>query len=224
MGMRMAIPRSVHRSRTPDRSAAQAPCVVPVYWDAHFQQCAADVAAFDEFLRALFASSWMSGLGEYGIQPAQLLPSYVVGDAPPPALSQAQLEARLTRWLTAERVLPRPKRAERSLVYLIVTPLGTQLHRGGASAPQCAFGYCAQARFESEPRARAAGAPDNNLLYAVVPLVSTSSEILDFHSLSISHHLAQALILRARGSASRMRTSSKKRAPGRRPATAMAGG
>ncbi len=178
--------------------AKATPRVVPIYWDAHFESAAADVAAFDEFLRTLFQSSWMSGLKEFGVGSAELLPSFVPSEPRPARLSHAALETQLKRWLSADVVTPKPKKAERSLFYLILTPLGTELSLGAVSSPTHVSGYHDRARFEADARTRSVtGEP--NLHYAVVPLVSTEAEILDAHSRAICHELAQSFIAAARG-------------------------
>jgi hypothetical protein len=172
----------------------QDPRVVPVYWDPHFQKTPADVAAFDEFLRALFRSSWMSALADYGVGPARLLRSFVASDAPYGSLTQTQLEAQLVEWLASEAVMPRPSKTERSLLYLVITPLSTQLTLGTLSSLEDFSGYHDCTRFDPRAEGKDPSSAQQNLFYAVVPLTSTGPEILDAHSLTISNELAEAFI------------------------------
>lgn len=150
--------------------------VVPIYWDPHFRKTPADVAAFDEFLRTLFQSSWMTGLGQDGAPLACLLPSVVPSESAPRRLTQAELEGRLAVWLRPEETPhPEPLQADQSRLYLIVTPPGTDL----ASAP---LGARANSR---EP-------------CVLIPLASTGGDVLDLHALRISQELARAFRVRAR--------------------------
>ena len=182
--------RKLHAVR--QRDLAVIPRVVPIYWDPHFVQAPADVAAFDEFLRTLFCSSWMSGLEEFGVAPAELLPSIVPTTPRRSRMSHAQLKDQLVSWIQSGAVSPKPKKADRSLIYLVLSPLGMDLSLGAVSAPTHVSGYHDSARLE--PRG------DDNLRYAVVPLVSLEAEILDAHSRPVCHELAQAFIACARRS------------------------
>lgn len=176
-------------------STAYEPRVVPVYWDAQFQKSPAEVAAFDEFLRALFRSSWMTALADYGVAPARLLPSFVPNDAPPASLNQPQLEAQLSEWLSSESVLPTPSKAERSLVYLLLTPLGTKLTLGNLSSSKDFSGYHDCTTFVRATETRSSGgAQKKNLFYAAVPLTVTGKTVLDAHSRAISKELAESFI------------------------------
>jgi hypothetical protein len=173
-----------------------APRVVPIYWDPHFQAHADDVAAFDEFLRVLFRSSWMSALAERGILPAELEPSLVPRDPAPERLSLPELEARLRRWL-AGPLSALTKREEGSLLVLVITPLGTELEVAGSPVRRFS-GYHGASR-GGAATAPTALFPAPNLFYALVPLVTTAAEILEVHSLPLSQVLARALIARGRG-------------------------
>lgn len=175
-------------------SVAYEPCVVPVYWDAHFKKTPADVAAFDEFLRALFCSSWMTALADFGVAPARLLRSFVPDDAPRARLSQPQLEQQLTRWLKTEPSLQAPNRAERSLVYLVITPLSTQLTLGNLTSPQDFSGYHDCTPFSRTSQSRSLASEEDELFYAAVPLTVTGRAILDAHSRIISKELAESFI------------------------------
>jgi len=149
--------------------ATESPRVVPVYWDAHFRRQPGDAVVFDEFLRALFRSSWMTELRDQGVGRARLLPSVVVTERAPGSLTAPQLRQRLLEWIMAGLVTPKPRKTERSLTYLIFTPLGTELPRV-TSRCEATFGY------------------------AVVPLVSTGPEILEVHSRAVSHELSRSFV------------------------------
>lgn len=179
--------------RAPEATSYE-PRVVPIYWDPHFRKSPADVAAFDEFLRALFRSSWMTGLADYGVAPARLLRSFVPEDAPHASLNQPQLEEQLIEWLVTESVLPTPSKTERSLLYLVVTPLSTKLTLGKLSSLKDFSGYHDCSSFERPSDSRAAVGATQNLFYAAVPLTVTGREILDAHSRAISEELAESFI------------------------------
>jgi hypothetical protein len=170
--------------------------VVPIYWDKHFQQNPSDVVAFNEFLRILFESTFMSALGAHGVRSAELLSAFVPDDEPPTRLTRARLEAQLSEWLTSEQISPQPKKLETGLLYLVLTPLGSQASLGAAANARN-FGY-----HESIPFARAADAraktAANNLHYVAVPLVTTGSQILEVHSRAVSQQLSRAFLARAR--------------------------
>lgn len=185
-----------HSLRTQD-SDSNEPRVVPIYWDPHFYKAPADVAVFDEFLRTLFRSSWMTGLADHGVPPARLLRSFVARDAPHSSLTQAQLEGQLAEWLANEVVMPRPSRSERSLLYLVITPLTTKLTLGTLSSLGDFSGYHDCTAFDHPADGKKASSSPQNLFYAVVPLTSTGPEILDAHSLTISNELAEAFIDRS---------------------------
>jgi hypothetical protein len=189
------------------------PRVVPVYWDPHFQKVPADVAIFDEFLRTLFRSSWMTALCDYGVAPARLLPSFVAKDAPCASLSQGQLEDQLIEWLATEAVMPRPSKTERSLIYLVLTPLATKLTLGSLSSPKDFSGYHDCTAFDRNSDVDAQRVKAKNLFYVAVPLTATGPEILDAHSVAISRELAEAFIDRSHwlGDLGRA-TTSKRRA------------
>ena len=185
-----------HFLRTQE-STLQEPRVVPVYWDPHFQKAPADVAIFNEFLRTLFRSSWMTALRDYGVAPARLLPSFVAKDPPYASLSQAQLEDQLIEWLATEAVMPRPSKTERSLIYLVITPLTTKLTLGRLSSLKDFSGYHDCTAFERQSDVDAERVTAKNLFYVAVPLTAKGPEILDAHSLAISKELAEAFIDRS---------------------------
>lgn len=151
----------------------ESPRVVPIYWDAHFRRKPLDVVVFDVFLRTLFRSSWMTELHENGIASVRLLPSVVPADRAPATLTAAQLKQRLLEWIVAGALTPKPRADDRSLTYLLFTPLGTELPRVTSRS-------------------------DASLSYAVVPLVSTGPEILEVHSRAVSEELARVFLGAAR--------------------------
>lgn len=191
----------------------QEPRVVPVYWDPHFQKAPADVAIFNEFLRSLFRSSWMTALRDYGVAPARLLPSFVAKDPPYASLNQAQLEDQLIEWLATEAVMPRPAKTERSLIYLVVTPLATKLTLGRLSSLKDFSGYHDCTAFDRHSDADSERVTAKNLFYVAVPLTATGPEILDAHSLAISKELAEAFIDRSNWLGDLGRQVSSKRRP-----------
>jgi hypothetical protein len=123
------------------------------------------------------------------------LPSFIPNDAPPGSLNQPQLEAQLNEWLSTESVLPAPSKAERSLVYLLLTPLGTKLTLGNLSSSKDFSGYhdCTTFARTSDTRGPG-GAQKKNLFYATVPLTVTGKTLLDAHSRAISKELAESFI------------------------------
>jgi hypothetical protein len=158
------------------RSSTSRPDVVPIYWDPHFRKAPADAAVFDEFLRSLFHSSWMTALGHQGVRPVRLLPSWVPSDPAPVRLTQVELEHLLAEWQrnTLGRVSSRSSSARNRPLYLVVTPRRTEL------------------TFRAEPSAKGGGAPS----YVAVPLETTGGEILEAHALTIRRRLARALVAR----------------------------
>jgi hypothetical protein len=168
------------------------PRVVPIYWDPHFRKAPADVAAFDEFLRTLFRSSWMSELAGYGLLPPRLLKSFTPRDEAPAILTRTALEAKLVDWLASGAVSPKPKRADRSLIFLVLTPRASKLTPREAKRPSSA--YVASNLFERDSVVRGGSASEHNLVYSVVPLLSTEGEILEQHSLPVSQALTHALV------------------------------
>lgn len=173
-------------------SALPEPRIVPIYWDPHFRKAPADVAAFDEFLRMLFRSSWMSELSSYGLTPPRLLRAVLPKDEAPAALTRSALEAKLVEWFANGNVAPKPKRADRSLIYLVLTPAGTKLTPREARRPNSS--YHASACFERDAIVRGASSDEHNLIYTVVPLSSTSGDILESHSRPMSQALTQVLV------------------------------
>jgi len=173
-------------------SALPEPRVVPIYWDPHFRKAPADVVAFDEFLRTLFRSSWMSELSSYGLLPPRLLKSFTPRDEAPPMLTRSALENKLVDWLASGAVSPKPKRADRSLIYLVLTPRASKLLPREAKRPSSP--YQASTLFERDSVVRGVSAGEHNLLYTVVPLRTTDGEILEQHSLPVSQALTQALV------------------------------
>jgi hypothetical protein len=79
-----------------------------------------DVTVFDEFLRTLFRSSWMTELGRQGVLPARLLPSFVPRRAPNARLGRLDPADAVREWEASGRVAPLPQSAE--LFHLIVAP------------------------------------------------------------------------------------------------------
>jgi hypothetical protein len=75
---------------------------------------------FDEFLRTLFRSSWMTELGRQGVAPARLLPSFVPQRAPNARLGRLDPGDAVREWEASGRVTPLPQSAE--LFQLIVAP------------------------------------------------------------------------------------------------------
>lgn len=191
-GRKMTGPRWSHPAARPPLNA---PRVVAIYWDRHFEGAQADVQAFDELLRTLFRSSWMSGLNEAGVPPAELLGSFVLSDPAPASLTRVELEGRLIEWLEDGRVTPKPRQADGSLVYLIVTPLGTELREDAHSWQMRFAGHCGCTHYGADA---SRGTARPNVVYVAVPLVSTGPEILDLHSLAITQELGRALIARSR--------------------------
>ncbi|HEY8946341.1 MAG TPA: hypothetical protein VIM73_18950 [Polyangiaceae bacterium] len=158
------------------RSSASRSDVVPIYWDPHFRKAPADAAVFDEFLRTLFHSSWMTTLGHQGVPPVRLLPSWIPSDPAPVRLTQAELEQHLVRWQRNRlgRVSARSSPARNRPLFLVVTPRRTEL------------------TFRAEPSPKGGGVTS----YVAVPLETTGGEILEAHALIISRRLARALVAR----------------------------
>ncbi|MFZ5897052.1 MAG: hypothetical protein ACOY0T_38700 [Myxococcota bacterium] len=173
-------------------SAPLQPRVVPIYWDPHFRKVPTDVAAIDEFLRTLFRSSWMSELSSYYMEPPRLLRSVLPKDEAPVTLTRSALETKLVDWLVGGVITPKPKRADSSLIYLVLTPCGTKVTPRETKKPSSS--YVASASFERDGIVRGASPSEHNLIYSVVPLLSTSGEILEQHSLAMSQALTQALV------------------------------
>jgi hypothetical protein len=96
------------------------PRVVPIYWDTHFKSQPSDVTVFDEFLRTLFRSSWMTELGRQGVAPARLLPSFVPRRVPNVRLGRLDPADPVREWEASGQVTPLPQSAE--LFHLIVAP------------------------------------------------------------------------------------------------------
>ena len=96
------------------------PRVVPIYWDAHFKSQPLDVTVFDEFLRTLFRSSWMTELGRQGVAPARLLPSFVPRRAPNARFGRLDPGEPVREWEASGRSTALPQSAE--LFHLIVAP------------------------------------------------------------------------------------------------------
>jgi hypothetical protein len=147
------------------------PRVVPIYWDAHFRAHPLDVTILDEFLRALFQSSWMTELGRQRVAPARLLRSFVPRRSPPARLSRTALAEHVGEWVASGLLSPLPKQSEQSLLYLVLA--------------RCAVdrGF--------DPLAPSDGC-------VVVPLADTGSNLLEAHSSPISQALAAAFVRTAR--------------------------
>ena len=174
------------------RSALLEPRVVPIYWDPYFRKVPMDAAVFDEFLRTLFHSSWMSELASYGFTSPRLLRSFIPKDEAPATLTRTALEAKLVHWLTNGSVAPKPKRAERSLVYLLLTPSSTKLTPREAKKTHAS--YQASACFERDSIVRDAASQDHNLFYSVVPFTAARGDILEQNSRPISQALTTAFV------------------------------
>jgi hypothetical protein len=151
------------------RLASLAPRVVPIYWDARFRSHPLDITVFDEFLRALFQSSWMSELEGSGVAPAQLLPSFVPNSPPPAKLTRQGLEATVLDWVHRGLVTPGLGRNDEDLFYLVL------------------------ARFRAGPM----GAPGSRCVG--IPLLDVGPDLLEVHSATISGALASAFAERSAG-------------------------
>ena len=138
--------------------------MVPIYWDAHFRNSPPDVAVFDEFLRTLFRSSWMTQLGRQGVLPARLLPSFVPRRVAPARLGATELREQLREWKDSGLVTALPQTAE--LFQLLVVPAHLQKSLESAAVKQC----------------------------VVVPLIAAGSHLLEDHSLAISRALAASFV------------------------------
>jgi hypothetical protein len=165
-----------------------APRVVPIYWDARFRSHPIDITVFDEFLRALFQSSWMSELEACGVAPARLLPSFVPNFPPAPKLTRQGLEATVVDWAYRGLVTPALGRDDEDLFYVVL------------------------ARFEAGPT----GVPGSRCV--AIPLLEVGPDSLEVHSATISGALASAFADRtAGGSLALSRTSPTRRSlPSRR--------
>ena len=82
--------------RTPLRAVLSTARVVPIYWDKHFLRTPSDVIAFNEFLRILFESTFMSALGPHGVRSAELLTAFVPDDEAPTRLTRPRLRSSKT--------------------------------------------------------------------------------------------------------------------------------
>jgi hypothetical protein len=147
------------------------PRVVPIYWDQHFRTHPLDVSILDEFLRALFQSSWMTELARHRVAPARLLRSFVPRKSPPARLGRTAVSEHVADWMAAGLLAPLPKQSEQSLLFLVLTRLS------GDS------GY--------DPIAPADGC-------IVVPLGETGANLLEAHSSPISRALSAAFSRAAR--------------------------
>ena len=147
------------------------PRVVPIYWDAHFRAHPLDVTILDEFLRALFQSSWMTELGTERVAPARLLRSFVPRRSPPARLSRTAVSEHVADWVAGGLVTPIPKQSEHALLHLVLTRLaGDRGYDPIASNDGC----------------------------VVVPLGDTGSNLLEVYSSPISQALARAFVRAAR--------------------------
>jgi hypothetical protein len=151
------------------KAAWLAPRVVPIYWDARFRSHPLDITVFDEFLRALFQSSWMSELESSGVAPAQLLPSFVPNSPPGTKLTRQGLEATVMDWVHRGLVTPGLGRNDEDLFYVVL------------------------ARFRAEPM----GVPGSRCVG--IPLLDVGPDLLEVHSATISGALASAFAERSAG-------------------------
>ncbi|MDQ2645440.1 MAG: hypothetical protein M3020_16600 [Myxococcota bacterium] len=164
-----------------------APRVVPIYWDARFLSHPLDITVFDEFLRALFQSSWMTELADSGVAPAQLLPSFVPGPAPAAKLTRRGVETTVLDWVNRGLVTPGLGRNDEDLFYVVL------------------------ARFKPEPT----GVPGSRCI--AIPLLDIGPELLEVHSAMISRALATAFMNRSAAALAPSRTSPARRSlPARR--------
>jgi hypothetical protein len=99
----LSLEPSKFRSYSPGKCS---PRVVPIYWDEHFRDHRDEVTVFDEFLRALFQSSWMTDLARHGVARARALPSFVPPRALPARVDPSALRAQLTTWVETGAVAP----------------------------------------------------------------------------------------------------------------------
>ncbi len=164
-----------------------APRVVPIYWDARFRSHPLDITVFDEFLRALFQSSWMTELADRGVAPAQLLPSFVPGSPPAAKLTRRGVETTVLDWVERGLVTPGLGRNDEDLFYVVF------------------------ARFKREPT----GVPGSHCV--AIPLLDVGADLLEVHSATISGALATAFSHRSAGALALSRTSPTRRSlPARR--------
>lgn len=147
------------------------PRVVPIYWDSHFRAHPLEVTILDEFLRALFQSSWMTDLGRENVAPARLLPSFVPRRSPPARLGRSAVAEHVAEWVARGLVAPLPKRFEQSLLYLVLT----RVHEDLGFDPIASNDGC-----------------------VVVPLAETGSNLLEVHSPRLCRALAEAFTRAAR--------------------------
>ena len=143
------------------------PRVVPIYWDAHFRSHPLDVTMFDEFLRTLFRSSWMTELGSQGVLPARLLPSFVPRTAPALRLGRLDPNEAVRDWNNSGNFRPVPHNT--LLFHLIV-----------AAAPG--------------PRLVEAPLDPGCVMVTFTPAAARTLEV---HSLAISRALAGAFLAAA---------------------------
>jgi len=148
------------------RRALLEPRVVPIYWDARFQSHPLDITVFDEFLRALFQSSWMSELAAPGVAPARLLPSFVPQSPPTSKLTQRGLEATVLDWVHRGLVTPGLGNREQDPFYVVL------------------------ARFKPEPT----GPSDSRCV--AIPLLGVGPDLLEVHSVAVSRALAEGFAQR----------------------------
>lgn len=151
------------------KPALLAPRVVPIYWDARFRSHPLDITVFDEFLRALFQSSWMSELEGSGVAPAQLLPSFVPNSPPATKLTRQGIEATVMDWVHRGLVTPPLGRNDEDLFYVVL------------------------ARFKTGP----VGVPGSRCV--AIPLLEVGPDLLEAHSATISSALASAFTDRTAG-------------------------
>jgi hypothetical protein len=164
-----------------------APRVVPIYWDARFRSHPLDITVFDEFLRALFQSSWMTELSEVGVAPAQLLPSFVPGSQPAAKLTRRGVETTVLDWVNRGLVTPGLGRNDEDLFYVVL------------------------ARFKPE----ATGVSGSHCV--AIPLLDVGPDLLEDHSATISGALATAFMNRSAATLALSRTSPTRRSlPARR--------
>ena len=151
------------------KSVGLAPRVVPIYWDSRFLSHPLDITVFDEFLRALFQSSWMTELEDSGVAPARLLPSFVPSSAPAARLTRRRVEATVLDWVHRGLVTPGFGRNDDDLFYVVL------------------------ARFKAEPTGVLASP------CVAIPLLDVGPDLLEAHSAAISGALATAFANRSAG-------------------------
>jgi len=113
------------------------PRVIPIFWGHFYVTNPHIVAATIRMLSDIVSGPYMNGLAQYGVSRGTVLGHHTIDTVPPNSdpliLDRDTVRNTLVSWINSGTVSPAPAVNEKSLIYIIFLPTGSNITDSGAA-------------------------------------------------------------------------------------------